>query len=58
MEQPEYVKTIDDLGRILIPKAVREAMGWEKGTQIAVYVCENGNGVLLRVCGDEDENEV
>ncbi|MCL2526940.1 MAG: AbrB/MazE/SpoVT family DNA-binding domain-containing protein [Defluviitaleaceae bacterium] len=36
----EYVedRTIDDLGRIIIPLDVRAAQGWKKGTKVSMYV--------------------
>ncbi|MCL2528372.1 MAG: AbrB/MazE/SpoVT family DNA-binding domain-containing protein [Defluviitaleaceae bacterium] len=38
------VRTIDDMGRIVVPKDVRSALGWEKGTKIAIYICD---GVVM-----------
>jgi len=31
------VRTIDDLGRILLPKEFRVSQGWECGTKVTVY---------------------
>ena len=31
-------RTIDELGRVIVPKEARQAMGWDKGTKIAIYV--------------------
>ena len=35
------VRTIDDLGRIVVPKDVRDVMDWEQGTKIAIYLCDD-----------------
>ena len=31
------IMTIDELGRIIIPKEVRKAKDWREGTKIAIY---------------------
>ena len=31
------VRTIDELGRIIVPKEVRQTKGWCEGTKIAIY---------------------
>ena len=32
------VRTIDDLGRIVVPKKIRDSNHWGKGTEIAVCI--------------------
>ena len=38
------VRTIDELGRIILPKEARQAKGWGEGTKIAIY---SNNDVLV-----------
>ena len=50
----EAVHKIDDLGRILIPKALREPLGWNTGDDIVVKSdLENGTITLYHSSGDE-----
>jgi len=39
------IRAIDELGRLVIPKEVREVNTWREGTQIAIYI--HGSTVLL-----------
>ena len=34
MENTKFIRTIDELGRIVVPKELREAMGWKEGDKI------------------------
>ena len=46
-------KTVDDLGRIIIPRKVREAKGWNMGNKLTFY---NYNGVIvIETCGQTHE---
>ena len=46
-------RTTDDLGRIILPRKVREVKGWEKGDKITFY---NYNGVIvIETCGQIQE---
>ena len=47
------VKTLDDLGRISIPKEVRQEYGWGKGTAIAIYT--NNDTIVLDTCLAEND---
>jgi len=47
------IKTIDDMGRIIIPKEVRDTKSWEKGTKIAIYI--NDEIVVLKEANDGEE---
>ena len=40
MKNQTTVRTIDDLGRIVIPQDIREAQGWDAGTKIEITICE------------------
>ena len=33
------MNTIDELGRVLIPKKARDPLGWEKGNALAMVMC-------------------
>jgi len=52
------VRTIDDLGRLVIPKKIRDIKGWDKGTRVAVCIL-NDLVVLVESKQPEDhEGEV
>jgi AbrB family looped-hinge helix DNA binding protein len=36
------VRIIDELGRVVIPKELRDANGWKPGTPMEMLVSENG----------------
>jgi len=40
------VRRIDDLGRIVIPRAVRREVGVEEGTPFEIYTCSDGSILL------------
>jgi len=43
-------KTIDELGRVIVPKEVRQAKGWKTGDKVTFRNC---NGVIvLQTCED------
>ena len=48
------IRTIDELGRIVIPREVRNTNGWETGSKIAIYAID-GDVVLKE--GDEEGQE-
>ncbi|MCL2526826.1 MAG: AbrB/MazE/SpoVT family DNA-binding domain-containing protein [Defluviitaleaceae bacterium] len=50
----EAIRTIDDLGRIVIPGEIRKEMGWEDGTTIAIYTSGNAE-VLQESTGEQEE---
>ena len=37
--------TVDEVGRIVLPRNIREANGWETGTELDVY--DNGDGTVV-----------
>lgn len=39
-------KTVDDLGRVQIPKAMRQELGIKAGDTVFVYIDYNGNIVI------------
>ena len=49
------VRRVDDLGRIVIPKEIRRARGWEEGAPIEII--PDGNEVILRLYADNQRLE-
>ena len=49
------VRRFDDLGRIVIPKEIRRARGWDEGTPIEIVL--DGEDVILRPYGDNQRLE-
>lgn len=49
------IRRIDDLGRVVIPKEIRRARGWEEGAPIEIV--PNGNDVILRLYSDNQRLE-
>lgn len=49
------IRRIDDLGRVVIPKEIRRARGWNEGAPIEII--PNGEDVILRLYGDNQRLE-
>lgn len=49
------VRRLDDLGRIVIPKEILQARGWEEGAPIEII--PDGNEVILRLYADSQRLE-
>lgn len=49
------VRRVDDLGRVVIPKEIRRARGWEEGAPIEII--PDGNEVILRLYADNQRLE-
>lgn len=49
------IRRIDDLGRVVIPKEIRRARGWEEGAPIEVI--PDGKDVILRLYSDNKRLE-
>lgn len=49
------VRRLDELGRIVIPKEIRRARGWEEGAPIEII--PDGEDVILRLYGDNQRLE-
>ena len=45
--ETKYVQTIDELGRVILPKAFREKHGWAEGSTIAMHEMEGLEGSLV-----------
>jgi len=50
------VRTIDDLGRLLIPKSIRDCKGWGEGTKISIFI-QNSVVMLAKCEGQEGQEE-
>ena len=50
----QAITKIDDLGRILLPKELRQEKDWHKGTKIAIYT--KNDTIILNTCPLEEEN--
>ena len=48
-------RTLDDLGRIAIPKELREELGWETGSLIDIF--SKDGTVCMRPAADADAGE-
>ena len=51
MNERGIVRRIDELGRIVVPKPVRDLMGWTPGTRIEFRAGDNGEVILRRADG-------
>lgn len=49
------VRRVDELGRVVIPKEIRRACGWEEGAPIEII--PDGNEVILRLYADNQRLE-
>lgn len=45
MEELGYIRCLDDLGRIVIPKQLREKIGVKEGSQMVMYI--DGDGLKI-----------
>lgn len=48
-------KTVDDLGRVQIPKAIREELGIEAGDKVLVFINSNLDIVVSAVKQEADD---
>ena len=56
MKATGIIRTIDDLGRIVIPKELRRTLGIKEGDALEM-VATNNNGVFIQKCGEADEEK-
>ena len=57
MKSTGIVRRIDDLGRIVIPKAVRREINCEEGTPFEIFTTKNGDIVLKKYRPMYDDEE-
>ncbi|MBP3707545.1 MAG: AbrB/MazE/SpoVT family DNA-binding domain-containing protein [Clostridia bacterium] len=43
-----YIRRIDDLGRVVIPKEVRETMLLEESDTMEIFIDKNDNSIILK----------
>ena len=43
------VYTIDELGRVVLPKDFRQTHGWKEKTKVAVY--QDGDAIVIKLAG-------
>ena len=48
MKATGIVHKLDELGRLVIPKGIRDTYGWENGASIEIWLDEKGNIVLRK----------
>lgn len=56
MKATGIVRKIDDLGRVVIPKEIRDNNNWDKGQPMELFVDEKG-GLYMRAYGKEAEKQ-
>ena len=48
MKATGIVRRIDDLGRVVIPKEVRQQLGIREGDPLELYMSDDGKGLVLK----------
>jgi len=63
MSKGAFVRHLDDLGRVVVPKALRNTLGWPEGSEVEILV--DGEEVRLRrylpgceLCGETQQLKV
>jgi len=54
MDESLTTVTIDDMGRILIPKKLRDKAGLEEGSKVLIRYQESDNSIIF-ILPEEDE---
>lgn len=49
-------RKLDSLGRLVIPKSLRERVGFKEGEEMYFYTCEDNGKKYICVTNREDEN--
>ena len=49
-------RKLDALGRLVIPKSLRERVGFKEGEEMYFYTCEDNGKKYICVTNREDEN--
>lgn len=55
MKSLGIIRNIDDLGRVTIPKELRQSQGWDKGQPMEMFV--EGNKLVMQAYRKEEEKE-
>ena len=63
MEDSGAIREIDEVGRIVIPKGIRDSKGYGKGSRFGFYL--DGDNIILKpifsdciFCGERDEEKL
>ena len=58
MTNDNITRRIDDLGRVVIPKTIRQQLGWQTDDQIVLEVDKSkGSLVLTKYVYNDEESE-
>ena len=57
MKSIGVVRKIDELGRVVIPKEIRQVRNWKKGTPLEIFV-DKGDIILREYVSSHDSEEV
>ena len=52
-----FVRLIDGLGRVVIPKEIRKKLNWQEEDALEFYLDENNNLVLKKYIPEEYEED-
>jgi len=47
------VRTVDELGRVVLPKNFRQSQGWGEGTKIAIY--QDQETLIIKLADRQEE---
>ena len=47
------IRRVDDFGRVVIPRAVRNRVGWKEFDMVEFFITDGGDVVLRKVKSDE-----
>ena len=57
MKDLGFVRLIDGLGRVVIPKEIRKKLDWQEEDALKFYLDENNNLVLKKYIPEEYEED-
>ena len=57
MKDLGFVRLIDGLGRVVIPKEIRKKLDWQEEDALEFYLDENNNLVLKKYIPEEYEED-
>ena len=57
MKDLGFVRLIDGLGRVVIPKEIKKKLDWQEEDELEFYLDENNNLVLKKYIPEEYEED-
>ena len=57
MKDLGFVRLIDGLGRVVIPKEIRKKLDWQEEDALEFYLDENNNLILKKYIPEEYEED-